>query len=493
MVQGIVTLLQLAPYVLLTELARRLLAGAPTSELWGVGVWAVVIMGVGALLASALMIWAHAMDTQFERELRGRLLGKLSKLPLGWFDRRTSGQVKQLVQDDTLSLHYLSTHAVPDAVNAAVGPIAVLIYLFVVDWRLALVMLIPVLVYFITMIIMVTNSGAKIQQSQAWAEKMNSEAGGYIDGQPVIRVFGGGAASTFQARLNEYLRFLGDWQRPFMGQKTVMDLATRPTTFVLLIAIFGTIRVADGGMNPTDPLPFLFLGTTFGARLLGIGYGLGGLQGGLKAARRIQVALDEPVLETQPDGDQDGVGVPAGLVEFEAVRFEYRAGVPVLDNVSLTLEPGSVTALVGPSGSGKSTLASLLARFDDVTAGAIRIGGADIRSLTPDELYARVGFVVQNAQLVHGTVHENIALARPDATRAQVEEAARAALTGDPTPRTRVIVAHRLSSIRAADRVLFLEDGRIVEDGAVDELLARGGRFADFWRHQNEATDWRLV
>src|SRR5690606_6542089 len=109
----------------------------------------------------------------------------------------------------------------------------------------------------------------------------------------------------------------------------------------------------------------------------------------------------------------------------DGASFSSRPGVPVLEDITLRLEPGTVTALVGPSGSGKSTLAALLARFHDVEAGAIRIGGRDLREMTADELYAQVGFVFQQTQLVHGTVRENIALAVPDADQERIEQAAR--------------------------------------------------------------------
>ncbi|PQM45735.1 Iron import ATP-binding/permease protein IrtA [Mycobacterium talmoniae] len=113
------------------------------------------------------------------------------------------------------------------------------------------------------------------------------------------------------------------------------------------------------------------------------------------------------------------------------MSFGYRPGVPVISDVALTLRPGTVTALVGPSGSGKSTLAALLARFHDIDHGAIRVDGHDIRSLSADELYRRVGFVLQDTQLVHGTVRDNIALAVPDASLEQVQAAARDAQIHD--------------------------------------------------------------
>lgn len=282
------------------------------------------------------------------------------------------------------------------------------------------------------------------------------------------------------------------------------------------------------------------------------------LSGALESTRatlaRIQQVLDAP---TRSTGTDTVSGDCAPRIEFDRVSFGYGEST-VLSELSLTLEPGTTTAIVGPSGSGKSTILGLIAGLHEPGSGRVLFDGQDLAKLDPAARRAATSMVFQHPYLFDGSVRDNILIGDPDAeeqsyraatARARVDEltarlpdgdrtivgeggsalsggerqrvsiaralikpapvllvdeatsaldteneaAVVAALTADLRDRTRVIVAHRLASIQGADRVLFVEDGRIVEDGAIDELLAAGGRFARFWTEQTDASDWQIA
>ncbi|HEY1175788.1 MAG TPA: ABC transporter ATP-binding protein, partial [Phytomonospora sp.] len=342
----------------------------------------------------------------------------------------------------------------------------------------------------------------------------------------------------------EHAAFLEGWQRPLLGRRTATDLVTRPSTSLLVIAAAGTGLVLAGAMAPIDVLPFLLLGVTFSTQLLAVGYGLGSLREATAAARRIGLVLTEPELAAG-DGPAALPAASGRTVRFASVSFAYKPGHPVVSDVDLELRPGTVTALVGPSGAGKSTLAALLARFHDVTGGAITIDGVDLRALPAEELYATVGFVFQRVSVLDASVRDNIALARPGATDAEIEAAARAALIherverlpdgydtvlghaarlsggeeqrlqiarailadpkvlvldeatafADPESefqvqralsrliagRTVLVIAHRLHTVTDADAIAVLDGGRLVQYGTHPELAAQAGPYRELW------------
>jgi len=539
LVQTLVSLLQVAPYLLLVELCRRLLAGE--GDLARLAVPALALMGAGAALAGLLVVAMHVVDARFGHQVRTAVVDKLSRLPLGWFTTHSSGRIKRAVQDDTADLHYLVTHAVLDLVAALVAPLAVLAYLATVSGWLTGILLIPLVVFFFLTARMLQSSSSQLARFTTWEARVGSEAVAYLDGLAVARAYDAGRAGGFRASLGERARFLDAWQRPLSSRKTLVDLVTRPLTSLLLIVVAGGLLTRAGVLDPLDLLPFLLLGVTFGSQLLAAAYGMGSIRDARAAAQRIGLLLDEPEL-SRPERPARLAG-DRHTVRFEDVQFSYDGRHTVLDGVTLALSPGTVTALVGPSGAGKSTLAALLARFHDPVAGRITVDGVDLRDLTADELYRTVGFVFQETMLVRGSVHENIALARPDATRAEVERAARAAgiheritrlpagydthdarLSGgeaqrlaiartfladpavlvldeatayaDPESehqvqqalsrlaagRTVLVIAHRLHTVTGADAIVVLDGGRIAQQGTHSELLATPGLYRELWQ-----------
>ncbi|AUI64481.1 ABC transporter ATP-binding protein [Amycolatopsis sp. BJA-103] len=281
---------------------------------------------------------------------------------------------------------------------------------------------------------------------------------------------------------------------------------------------------------------------------------LGDLAPGIETATttlgRIRTVLTAPVA---PAGEAVAPGKEAPRIRFEDVGFRYSPGTEdVLENFALTLEPGTTTAIVGPSGSGKSTVLALLAGLHQPTGGRVLVGGTDLAELSAADRRELVTVVFQQPYLFDGSVRDNVLAGDPSATEERVaevvelarvgellahtavgeaggalsggerqrvsiarallkpapvllvdeatsaldtenEDAVVRSLSADPVPRTRVIVTHRIAGIRHADRVLFLEGGKITEDGTVEELLARQGRFAEFWRRQIDATGWRIT
>lgn len=546
--QGIITLLQLAPFLLLAEICRRLLAGETAWIAYRELVIATLAFyGGAAFLSTALLLWLHVVDADFGRDLRRTVVTKLARLPLGWFSERNAAAVRQAVQEDAGRLHYMVTHAVPDAVAGAVAPIAVIAYLFSVDAGLAAMMFLPLVAFVFLFSLMMRGNGDNLARVAAWTKKTNAAASAFVEALPVVRVFGGEGRDLRQV-LDGQAAFLNGWQRPMAGKKVLSQLAIQPPTLLLLILAGGLWRIGSGGMTPAELLPFLFLGTAFGGQIMAVAYGLVPLREARAAARRIGVLLEEKELD-RSHATRDLAGGPLTL-RFRDVSFAYRPGRPVLGGVTLDLKPGTLTALVGPSGAGKSTLASLPGRFRDVTAGSITLAAAgteiDIREVRPETLQKSVGFVFQDVRLIHGTLRENIALSRPQASDREVEAAARAAqiherimrlprgyesvvgedahLSGgeaqrlsiarvllanppilildeatafaDPESehlvqqaitaltrdRTVLVVAHRLHTVIRADAIVVMKDGRIVQHGRHDELIAAPGLYRDLWR-----------
>lgn len=436
LIVAVASVANVVPFVLIVEACGELLAGrVDTDRVWTLLWSAVLVLVVRGLLQAVALSWSHHVDGGFQLAVRRSLADKLTRVPLGWFGDRTSGDVKKYLQDDVEALHYLVAHARLDFVGGVVVPVVTLIYLFTVDWRLTLVLLIPLLAYGISLSRMMDQTSRdRLAVYSRWERRVQAATIEFVDGIQVVRAFGqaGKAHHEFQAAVDGQTTAFTRWKTPMIRLQAVSDITVAPVFVMLVIVVAGLAAVGLDRAQPLDLLPFLLVGLGLGSSLLGLGYGGEALRAAGAAAVRLYDLQQTPELQKgspEPAGET-GAAEP-GLVRFEGVSFGYRDDRRVLRDIDLELRPGTLTALVGPSGSGKSTLATLLPRFYDVDAGRITIGGRDIRDFGSDELYSTVGFVFQDVRLIRGSVRENLLLARPDADDAIVEQAARAAQIHD--------------------------------------------------------------
>ncbi|MFG2004030.1 ABC transporter ATP-binding protein [Spirillospora sp. NPDC048911] len=542
----------LAPLLAVVELGRTLLSSGPIDHHH---VWTVVIAGAAGLFVRLLFTAAssgigHLLDGQVQLTFRRRLAARLGRVPIGWFSRRSTGELAKVVGDDVSAVHPFIAHTPGELVSAFVVPLVSLIYLFTVDWRLTLITLIPVALAVALVPLMMTP--ARLREQKEFDEAMGriaSSAVEFVQGIAVVKAFGGGrrAHQRFRTAVEDFVGTFYRWVRGLSGIAAGMQLALSPPFVLLVVLIGGTALITNGGMDAADLLPFLLLGLGLTAPVAALGHGFDDMQGARRAVGRIRDVLDVPSL---PEPAQP-VAPQGHRVELRDVRFGYEDDHEVLRGIDLVLEPGTVTAIVGPSGSGKSTLVQLLPRFFDPTHGSVVLGGVDLRELGSRELYRRVSFVFQDVRLLRASVADNIALAVPEAdlddvvraarlanihdrilelprgyetvigedaglsggeaqrisiARAlladtpvlvldeatafadpQTEQAVRQALATLKGDRTIVVIAHRLETVADADTVVMLEDGSIVERGRPAELLAQNGKFAAFWQIHRSA------
>ncbi len=553
-------LVALVPFLYIWMILRDVLQAAPdyaqAVNIPHYGWMAVLFAALSYLIYVCALLCSHLSAFRVATNLRLAVTEQLAKLPLGFTERYGSGRLRKVVQESTGAAETYLAHQLPDQYSAMATPVGLLVLLFVFDWRLGLLSLIPVLLGFVIMAAMTGKRMAeKMRQYNDALAAMSGEAVEYVRGIPVVKTFGQSVFSfkKFKATIDEYEKWVIAYTKEL---RMPMLFYTAAINGVFAFLIAGGLLLTRNGVTPEFLLNLLFyiiITPVISLTLTKIMYMSESKMIVADALQRIDSVLDaEAVPESQcPRHPEDG------SVTLTDVHFSYDGKTDVIKGVSLQVQPGQTVALVGPSGGGKSTLASLIVRFFDVGSGSIRIGGADVRDIPKEELMDTVSFVFQNSRPLKGSILDNVKLGRPDATEEEVLAALRTAqcmdiiakfpegvhtvigtkgvyLSGGEQQRiaiaravlknapilildeatafadpdneakvqaafaelakgkTVIMIAHRLSTVADADCIYVVRDGQIEEAGTRDELCARDGLFAKMWQEYQSSVQWKV-
>lgn len=521
-------------------------------------------LGLIALLFAALYLlrtgcqyfitcWGHIMGAYMEADMRRDLFSQYQRLTFSYYDRHNTGAMMAKVTSDLFDISELAHHGPENLFICTLKIVGSFVLLFMINVPLTLIMLVATLVMATLSFILNYRRRVIFRENRERMAGINATVQDSLGGIRVVKSFGGESAERAKfAVAND--AFLSTKKRSyrFLGAFHAMNSLFMGLLYTVTI-VGGGYFVAQGTLQVTDLAIYALYIGIFIAPVEQLINFTETLQKGYAGFRRFMEVLDEhPDVQNLPDAQSldeielDGV---RGRVDYDDVWFAYDQDKPVLRGLNLHVPAGSTVALVGPSGGGKTTTCSLLPRFYDVDAGSISIDGIDIRDVTLSSLREAIGIVQQDVYLFGGSVRDNIAYGRADATDDEIIEAAKRAnadefiralpegyntLVGErgarlsggqkqriaiarvflrnprilildeatsaldneseyaiqaslaelSRGRTTLIIAHRLSTIRTAQLIAVVEDGRVVEQGTHDELLALNGTYARYYRMQ---------
>lgn len=420
------TALGLVPFFCVARMATAIYETPPRLDdvrvLAAVAVGAVALRYVAVSLSTML---AHVAAFRVLHDLRMLLANKLGEVPLSFFAAHTSGEIKRAMMDDVNQIESFLAHHFPDAAAAVAVPIVTAIALFAVDWRMALASVAMAPLAFLAMATAMRDVGAAHKKWFAVQDRTNNALLEYFRGIHVIKTFGL-TAKTF-GDLSRSIEDGLDWMTGFMrtnGRGYGVFGALIGSSLVVLMPVGGWLHLR-GSLSLGDLVLFLILGPQLLTSLLRLMFAWGNVQRIEEGNARITALLFAPNL-TPPSG---AIAVPSDdTLTFRDVHFRYdEGGKDVLAGVSFEARAGTITALVGPSGAGKTTIARLVPRLWEATGGAVELGGVDVRELPLDALLARISVVFQDVFLFHGTIRDNLLLAKPDASEDELTSACVAA------------------------------------------------------------------
>lgn len=543
--------LGMLPYYAAAQIIIQMLAGKTDLSVYlpwlGLG-----LAGYTArtLLYNMALSMSHKATFSILKTIRQKILEKLPRLPLGTVIDMSSGKMKQIIVDQVDGMETTLAHLFPEMTANVAGPVLILVYLFILDWRMALLSLVTIPVGMAFMMSIMGSYSKDYEGAVKTTQEMSGTVVEYIGGIEVIKAFNQGKASyeKFTDKVTANAAYYYNWMKKCQFGMS-MGCAIVPATLITILPV-GWLLYRGGSLPVGTFITVIILSLGIAGPLIAVMNFVDTLaQVGTTVA-----AVDELLMaEEQQHGDKEAV-IKGTDIELSHVSFGYHEDKNILRNVSLSIPAGSMTALVGPSGSGKSTIAKLIAGFWDVKDGMVSLGGMDEKRIPLKQLYGQVAFVSQDNYLFDGSVRENIRMGRLSATDREVEAAAKAAgcdafirtlekgyetnvggggahLSGGERQRiaiaramlkdapivildeatayidpeneaviqkaiaelvrgkTVIVIAHRLSTIKDADKIVVVKDGRIEAAGKHEELRKGCPLYEAMWQAHIGAKD----
>ncbi len=395
--------------------------------------WLAVGSAVGAMFVYLIaLMCTHIAAYRIAKNMRKTALNHIMSLPLGFFSSMGSGKLRRIINDSAGATETYLAHQLPDLVGAYTTPIAVLIVLFVFDWRLGLISLAPVVLATVSMMSgMGKDQPDRIKQYQSALENMNNEATEYVRGIPVVKTFNQSVFSfeRFHGVINTYKKYVSQYAYRMRMPMTLFQVFLASTPIFLVLS---SIFIITGESNMTDFFLSFFFYLIFtpiaSLMMMKIMWVMQHSMLAGDALDRIDSLLGEKPL-TKPTTPKSP---KTADVEIENVSFTYpNTDKKAVNDVSICIHQGQTVAFVGPSGGGKTTLATLIPRFWDVDSGTVKIGGVDVRDIDNTELMKNISFVFQNTNLYKASILENLREGKPNATIDEVNKALKVARCED--------------------------------------------------------------
>ena len=560
-------IMNMIPFICIWLAVRDLIKVAPNwSEAENIGTYCWMAFGFsfgGIIVYFCALMCTHLAAFRTAANIRKQGVAHMMKAPLGFFDNNGSGFLRNRLDGGAAETETLLAHNLADIVGTAAMFVAMVVLMFVFDWRMGCACLLAAVISVIAMISMMGGKNAKLMMEYQTAQDVMSKAGTeYVRGIPVVKVFQQTVYSfkAFKAAIEDYSRKAEKYTGGVCRVPQSVNLTATEGVFIFLVPV--VLLIAPAALTAGSFSKFItnfafyaVFSAIISTALARIMFASAGLMLAKTALARIDTVMNAPALQIakHPKMPKDNG------VAFKDVTFTYDGtDVPALEHVSFKALPGQTVALVGPSGGGKTTAASLIPRFWDVSSGAVEVGGVNVKDVAPHVLMNKVSFVFQNTRLFKTSILENVRAARPDASREEVLAALRAAkcddiieklpngidtqigsegtyLSGgeqqrvslarailkdapiivldeatafaDPENevliqralktltegRTVIMIAHRLSTVVGADKIVVLDNGHIVEEGTHDALSHAGGLYERMWKEYNQAVAWKIA